>query len=321
MDRRGPVAFFSYVRADDAHDGGTIRRICERLSAEMRAQTGTPFHIFIDRNDIDWGENWKARIDESLEMSTILIPIITPSYFLSRACRDEMIKFLQREAELGRNDLVLPIYYIRARQLEDPAFREKDSLAQELSKRQYVDWRHLRSLGIDSKDVRESITELAERMQRALERGDKKTMSMKDLAARLQAFEALHPRDSTSAVPDLDTTTTLSLLEEEVFDELEVGHAYLVPMRRLDSDDGFRIDNDIMFIGRDSKSDIFLRDMSVSRRHAEIRRMGDDFRIIDMDSTNGVWVNRGRVSERDLETGDEVRIGRYTFLFVDFSGS
>jgi hypothetical protein len=158
-------------------------------------------------------------------------------------------------------------------------------------------------------------------MQRALERGDQKTMSIKDLAARLEAFEALHPRESTRDVLYVDTTTTVSLLEEEVLDELEVGHAYLIPIRGLDSDAGFPIDKDIMSIGRDPKSDIFLWDVTVSRRHAEIRRIGDDFRIIDVDSTNGVWVNRSRVPERDLETGDEVLLGKYAFLFLDFSTS
>ena len=75
-------------------------------------QTGQEFTIFQDR-DIQWGQNWKRRIEKSLdEEVTFLIPIITPSFFKSKACRDELGRFLERERRLNRDDLILPVYYV-----------------------------------------------------------------------------------------------------------------------------------------------------------------------------------------------------------------
>src|ERR1700719_1589684 len=99
-----PAAFLSYVRFDDQHDAGQLTRFRELLSTEVRAQTGQDFPIFQDRNDIAWGDNWKARIDEALAGVTLLIAVITPSFFRSPACRTEVVRFLERERALGRDD-------------------------------------------------------------------------------------------------------------------------------------------------------------------------------------------------------------------------
>ena len=88
-----PVAFLSYVRLDDRHENGRLSEFCSRLAAEMRMQTGLPFHIFQDRNDIGWGQQWQRRTEESLDATTFLIPIVTPGFFNSAACRDEFERF------------------------------------------------------------------------------------------------------------------------------------------------------------------------------------------------------------------------------------
>ncbi len=107
---RSPMAFMSYVRLVDKHDHGRLTEFGERLSTEVQVQSGTEFPIFQDRNDIKWGQNWKQRLDESLDEVMFLIPIITPGFFKSRPCRDELEKFLEREKKLERNDLILPVY-------------------------------------------------------------------------------------------------------------------------------------------------------------------------------------------------------------------
>jgi hypothetical protein len=145
-----PAAFMSYVRSDDEHDKGRITQFSEQLSAEVRAQSGAEFSIFVDRNDIGWGQNWQARIDESLETATLLVVIMTPALFRSRAARTEIESFLARERDLGRYDLILPVYYISTPELEDPHQREGDELARVLASRQFADWRHLRFEEFDS---------------------------------------------------------------------------------------------------------------------------------------------------------------------------
>jgi len=58
VEKRQPVAFMSYVHFDDTHENGRLTQFRERLSAEVRMQTGEEFPIFQDRNDIRWGQNW-----------------------------------------------------------------------------------------------------------------------------------------------------------------------------------------------------------------------------------------------------------------------
>ncbi|MDX8400009.1 MAG: hypothetical protein R8K20_07145 [Gallionellaceae bacterium] len=80
----------SYVRFDDQHENGRLSEFCERLGGEVRIQTGEAFHIFQDSNDIGWGQQWQQRIDDSLDAVTFLVPIITPGFFKSPACRAEL---------------------------------------------------------------------------------------------------------------------------------------------------------------------------------------------------------------------------------------
>ncbi|MEV8430874.1 right-handed parallel beta-helix repeat-containing protein [Streptomyces sp. HUAS 31] len=155
----------SYVRFNDEHDDGLLTQLRERLGTEVRAQTGEEFSIFQDRNDVAWGQNWQQRIDEALDEVTLLLVIITPSLFRSPACRAEVARFLEREGELGRSDLILPVYYIGARELDDPVLREADELAQMLACRQYADWRELRFEPFTSPMVRRALAQLASRMR------------------------------------------------------------------------------------------------------------------------------------------------------------
>ncbi len=161
----GPAAFMSYVRFNDQHDDGQLSQFRERLAAEVRAQIGEDFAIFQDRNDITWGQNWQRRIDEALDEVTLLLVIITPSLFHSPACRAEVTRFLERERALGRGDLILPVYYISAREMDNPVLRESDEMAKVLFSRQYADWRELRFEPLTSPLVRKAIAQLASRLR------------------------------------------------------------------------------------------------------------------------------------------------------------
>ncbi|TQK44032.1 F-box protein 11 [Streptomyces sp. SLBN-118] len=160
-----PAAFMSYVRFNDEHDDGLLTQLRERLGTEVRAQTGEEFAIFQDRNDVAWGQNWQQRIDEALDAVTLLLVIITPSLFRSPACRAEVARFLKQEGELGRQDLILPVYYISARELDDPQLCEADEMARVLASRQHADWRELRFEPFTSPLVRKAIAQLASRMR------------------------------------------------------------------------------------------------------------------------------------------------------------
>ena len=165
-----PIAFMSYVRLDDQHEGGRLTQFRERLSGEVRIQTGEAFEIFQDRNDIAWGQQWKKRIDEALDDVTFLIPVITPAFFKSPACRGELERFLQREERLDRTDLILPVYYIECATLSNEEKREQDSLAKAVAARQYADWRELRFESFSSPAVGKRLAAIAGQIVAALER-------------------------------------------------------------------------------------------------------------------------------------------------------
>jgi FHA domain-containing protein/zinc ribbon protein len=69
-------------------------------------------------------------------------------------------------------------------------------------------------------------------------------------------------------------------------------------------------------IGRSPECDVFLDDVTVSRRHAELSREGETFTIRDLGSLNGTYVNRKRIESVVLENDDEVQIGKYRLTFL-----
>jgi|SRR5438105_4917770 len=76
-----------------------------------------------------------------------------------------------------------------------------------------------------------------------------------------------------------------------------------------------RLGEEPVTIGRTPECDVVLSDTNVSRRHAEVRRQGEDFVLIDLGSTNGSKVNGARVREQPLTDGDEITLGKTLLRF------
>lgn len=102
---------------------------------------------------------------------------------------------------------------------------------------------------------------------------------------------------------------------------LAPGTGMLVVVRGPNAGSRFLVDRELTTIGRHPESDIFLDDVTVSRRHAEIARRGDALLLADLGSLNGTYVNGERVEERRLASGDELQVGRFKLLFVGSSES
>ena len=99
-------------------------------------------------------------------------------------------------------------------------------------------------------------------------------------------------------------------------DSLPPGTALLVVLRGPNAGSRFLLDSDFTSAGRHPDSDIFLDDVTVSRRHAEFYRHGDRFTVRDVGSLNGTYVNRERIEEAELFGGDEVQIGKFRLVFM-----
>ena len=93
------------------------------------------------------------------------------------------------------------------------------------------------------------------------------------------------------------------------------GVAELEVTRGPNAGSRFRLEQDLVSIGRAQDSTIFLDDFSVSRRHAELARAGGSFLIKDLRSLNGTYVERERVEEHLLADGEEVQIGRFRLQY------
>jgi len=99
---------------------------------------------------------------------------------------------------------------------------------------------------------------------------------------------------------------------EEVPDD----HGMLVVKRGPNAGSRFVLESDVTRAGRHPESDIFLDDITVSRRHAEFVRSETGYLVRDVGSLNGTYVNRERVEEGELHGGDEVQIGKFRLVYL-----
>lgn len=144
-----------------------------------------------------------------------------------------------------------------------------------------------------------------------------------------------HPAGETAAdgeqrrpAPAADTTLTfgavtpedgaeprLSPAEEAAVNALPAGNALLIVQRGPNAGARFLLEGERTTAGRRPDSDIFLDDVTVSRRHAEFVRREGRFLVRDVGSLNGTYVQRDRIDEAVLRLGDEVQIGKYRLIF------
>jgi hypothetical protein len=117
--------------------------------------------------------------------------------------------------------------------------------------------------------------------------------------------------------------TTLSFPAEEVGEEIAAalddtisGPALVVRSGGGRAGESFVPASERTLIGRSPECDVFLDDVTVSRRHAELLRDGESFTIRDLGSLNGTFVNRRRIEFAELSDDDEVQIGKYRMTFL-----
>ncbi|MFM6979920.1 MAG: FHA domain-containing protein [Micrococcales bacterium] len=107
----------------------------------------------------------------------------------------------------------------------------------------------------------------------------------------------------------------LSPAEEEAIQALPSGSALLIVKRGADIGARFLLDQDVTVAGRHPNADIFLDDVTVSRRHAEFVRHGNSFEVRDLGSMNGTYFDGVRIDSALLDDGAEVQIGKFRLTF------
>lgn len=121
----------------------------------------------------------------------------------------------------------------------------------------------------------------------------------------------------TGHIPILDADTEeMSTSDISTVEQLPTGSAMLLVQRGPGAGARFLLDTDEVTVGRHPSSDIFLDDISVSRRHATFTRHDAGYVVSDLGSLNGTYVNRDRIdADIALSGGDEVQIGKYRLIY------
>ncbi len=115
---------------------------------------------------------------------------------------------------------------------------------------------------------------------------------------------------------EFDTSAAVADAAVEDMETLVPGVGILVVKRGPNAGSRFRLDQPVMTAGRHPVSDIFLDDITVSRRHAEFRRENGKFHIVDLGSLNNTYLNREPVDSAVLANGDEIQIGNFRLVFL-----
>jgi len=127
--------------------------------------------------------------------------------------------------------------------------------------------------------------------------------------------------DHTQGIPSVDVDAELDDDVAVDDDEVPEGAGMLVVKRGPGSGSRFVLEGEVATAGRHPDSDLFLDDVTVSRRHAQIVRTASGYLVRDAGSLNGTYLNRERIEEAALRNGDELQIGRFKLVFLSTSGS
>jgi pSer/pThr/pTyr-binding forkhead associated (FHA) protein len=143
-----------------------------------------------------------------------------------------------------------------------------------------------------------------------------------------------YPNEPKNANSD-DITSTQAFAEDLIEDPkdgldpeelaavaaLPEGSALLIVKRGPSDGSRFLLDVDVTTAGRHPNAEIFLDDVTVSRKHAEFRRSGKGFIVVDLASLNGTYLNGSRVDSAPLQDGDEVQVGKFKLTFYSASAN
>jgi TIR domain-containing protein len=195
MEKHVPQAFMSYAHFDNDYLGGAITRLKTELEDSYRAANGSRLNVFIDSDGIAWGKQWRERLDSALAASLFLIPIVTSSFVSSSECCREFADFLELERRLGRNDLILPLLFLRTWQLEDEELKRSDMVVRELCNRQWKDWTQYAES--DLKDRRTRLFELGIELGKAV-----RSYSVLSVVGKMEPEVPAHEEAADSALDE-----------------------------------------------------------------------------------------------------------------------
>lgn len=132
-----------------------------------------------------------------------------------------------------------------------------------------------------------------------------------DVTSQEHSTIVFHPADPADD-PSMDLSVDLGQVPEN--------HGLLMVKRGPGAGSRFNLDSGLVSIGRHPESHIFLDDVTVSRRHAEIEVREGVYVVRDGGSLNGTYLNRERIEEAEMHNGDELQVGTFKLVFFAAPG-
>lgn len=154
--------FWSYVHKDDTAQKGAIACLARDVVEQFEMITGESIDLFLDQDRLEWGDDWKAKIDASLASVAFFIPVLTPRFFQSVECRRELNHFVRRAQNFGLTQLIMPILYVDfPGRTAEPSDDDAVALIKPIH---WEDWTKLRYKTQDSEEYRLAVGKMAERL-------------------------------------------------------------------------------------------------------------------------------------------------------------
>lgn len=194
------LGFWSYVHADDDVDMGRIVKLANDIVANYEAITAEEIKLFLDADDLHWGDKWRGEVDGALSNVAFFIPVITPRYFTSIECRRELSTFANRAQALGIRELILPILYIDVPELHEET--PSDHLVRLVKDFHWVPWTEHRFKERSSGEYRGAVDSVARELVRRVA-----SVERTDVVAAAKEAEA-------SDEDDAGTLDKIAALEE-----------------------------------------------------------------------------------------------------------
>ncbi len=165
-----PVVFVGHTRSDDTEDW--VRSFRQSLGSELMHQmNGEEVEVTEDSLFKRWGQAWQQHMT-SKEERFCYVPIITPGFFADATCRDNLQQFLERERNLKRKNLIVPVYHIPPATLYDhgTGSEGEEELMRAIASHQGFDWSNLHALPWNDESVRMQLVKTASRVKLALQK-------------------------------------------------------------------------------------------------------------------------------------------------------
>lgn len=188
--------FLSYNHNDNEHLDNRIVGFVNDVAEEYEFTFGRKLKLFIDKDSINWGEDWRAAIDKGLDDTHFIIPAVTPRYLTSNACRSELFSFVDYSRQSDFQS-VLPLVW------QQPNLGnivpESDFILKLIDDHHYIDVSELRDLTSSDSHYKEVVRNVVKRLRAVIEMNQTQVISSTDTASAMEGLSLIEESNLTSS--------------------------------------------------------------------------------------------------------------------------